>query len=82
MRALSSDLHHLPPGLQFNAFHYYRREALRRWKQRYGPRATYGALLKVFLNGQYTRGAQKVTEVIRGQLSQHFAASVYMECVI
>ena len=42
-----------------------RREALRRWKNKQGPRATYGNLLEVFVRAGHTQCAEAVCEVLR-----------------
>ena len=44
---------------------YYRREALRRWRNKQGPRATYGNLLELFVKAGHTQCAEAVCEVLR-----------------
>ena len=45
--------------------HYYRLEALKRWKNRYGLRATYGNLLKLCVETGHTECAQVICDILK-----------------
>lgn len=42
-----------------------RKEALTRWKIKKGPMATYGNLLKLFMNAGYTQCAETICEMLK-----------------
>ena len=50
-------LHHVVPNCTG------RQEALRRWKCKQGPKATYGNLLELFLKAGHTKCVQVVSSV-------------------
>ena len=47
------------------AVHYYRREALKRWRNRCGLHATYGNLLKLCVEAKYTKCAQVICDILK-----------------
>ena len=43
----------------------FRREVLRKWQEKQGPHATYGNLLKVFVNARHKECAEGLCELLR-----------------